>query len=59
MPIKLKDVSIMIDRYLELIESITSYLATGGLWNPELAEHLAVRDLLIDCRKALQDAVNE
>ena len=34
-------------------ERITAYLATGGLFNPELARHDTVRDLLIDCRAAL------
>ena len=29
---------------------ITHYLASGGLFNPELMEHEKVRDLLIDCR---------
>jgi hypothetical protein len=33
-----------------LIARITGYLSTGGLFNPELAQHDAVRDLLIDCR---------
>ena len=32
---------------------ITQYLKSGGLFNPELATHDAVRDLLIDCRKEL------
>ena len=32
---------------------ITAYLSGGGLFNPELANHEAVRDLLIDCRAAL------
>lgn len=36
-----------------LAERITAYLSEGGLFNPELAEHAAVRDLLIDCRAAL------
>lgn len=36
-----------------LIESITAYLSGGGLFNPELADHDAVRDLLIECRAAL------
>ena len=38
----------------ELIEKITEYLCLGGLFNPELANHLAVRDLLIECREALK-----
>jgi len=36
-----------------LPDRITSYLATGGLFNPELAKHDVVRDLLIECRAAL------
>ncbi len=34
-------------------DRITEYLASGGLFNPELANHEAVRDLLIDARDAL------
>jgi hypothetical protein len=34
-------------------ERITAYLVGGGLFNPELANHTAVRDLLIECRDAL------
>lgn len=37
----------------ELIARITAYLSEGGLFNPELANHDNVRDLLIDCRAAL------
>lgn len=37
----------------QCIERITDYLMSGGLWNPELAIHDNVRDLLIDCRKEL------
>jgi hypothetical protein len=37
----------------ELVERITEYLTLGGLFNPEMADHNAVRDLLIDCRAAL------
>lgn len=36
-----------------LLARISAYLMGGGLWNPELANHDAVRDLLIDCRDAL------
>ena len=39
----------------ELISRITAYLSGGGLFNPELAIHDAVRDLLIDCRTALSE----
>jgi hypothetical protein len=41
-----------------LIDRITDYLAMGGLFNPELADHLTVRDLLIDCRSALNGRTN-
>ena len=37
----------------EVIDRITAYLTGGGLFNPELANHDAVRDLLIDARDAL------
>ena len=40
---------------LWLAQRITDYLAGGGLYNPELADHGAVRDLLIDCREALAE----
>lgn len=36
-----------------LAARITEYLSLGGLFNPEMANHDAVRDLLIDCRAAL------
>jgi hypothetical protein len=39
----------------ELIDRITAYLFNGGLFNPELANHNAVRDLLIDCREVLNE----
>ena len=34
-------------------ERITAYLINGGVFNPELADHRAVRDLLIDARAEL------
>jgi hypothetical protein len=37
----------------DLINRITYYLSSGGLFNPELADHLAVRNLLMECRDAL------
>jgi hypothetical protein len=36
-----------------LINQIQAYLSNGGLFNPELADHLAVRNLLMECREAL------
>lgn len=35
-------------------DRISAYLSGGGLWNPELANHDAVRDLLIDARAEVQ-----
>jgi len=37
----------------DLISRITYHLSSGGLFNPELADHLAVRNLLMECREAL------
>ena len=37
----------------DLVVQITLYLSNGGLFNPELANHVAVRDLLIQCKEAL------
>ena len=36
-----------------LIDRITYHLSSGGLFNPELADHIAVRNLLMECREAL------
>lgn len=33
---------------------ITDYLFSGGMWNPELAKHERVRDLLIDARDVIE-----
>jgi uncharacterized protein YgfB (UPF0149 family) len=38
------------DGMSEITERCNVYLLGGGLWNPELASHDAVRDLIIDCR---------
>lgn len=43
----------------DIVERITAYLAGGGLFNPELANHDAVRDLLIDARAALEGATEK
>jgi hypothetical protein len=40
----------------ELSERITNYLASGGLWNPDLMDHDKVRQLLMDCRTHLDSA---
>jgi len=34
----------------DVVSRITEYLDSGGLWNPELADHAAVRDLILDAR---------
>jgi hypothetical protein len=44
------------ERRARLCDEITGYLATGGLFNPEMANHDAVRAMLIECRDALRDA---
>jgi hypothetical protein len=38
----------------DLCARITEYLCAGGLVNPELMDHKAVRDLLVDIRDALR-----
>lgn len=45
----------MNERVNEIINAITAYLCGGGLFNPELADHIAVRDLLIECREVLHE----
>lgn len=44
----------MNDNIRGLIERITEYLSLGGLFNPELMDHAALRDLLIDVRASLK-----
>lgn len=38
----------------EILWRIENYLALGGLFNPEAMEHDKVRDLIMDCRKAIE-----
>jgi hypothetical protein len=38
-----------------VLARIKAYLTTGGAFNPELADHVAVRDLLIDCRDVMME----
>ena len=45
----------MSEQIKELSDRITEYLFNGGLFNPELADHVAVRDLLIECREVLNE----
>jgi hypothetical protein len=39
-------------------QRITEYLSMGGLWNPELADHRAVSNLLQDARDAIDSALS-
>ena len=45
----------MTEKAKHLVDRITEYLSAGGLFNPELMEHQKVRDLLIECREALNE----
>lgn len=36
-----------------LEERVQDYLSNGGLFNPEMMEHIKVRDLIMDLAKAL------
>lgn len=42
-----------------ILQRIHAYLAMGGLFNPELANHDRVRELIMDCRSALTAANNK
>ena len=37
-----------------IVERANDYLTLGGLFNPELANHMAVRDLIIDARDEIK-----
>lgn len=37
-----------------ILERIQSYLNNGGFFNPELMDHEAVRDLILDIRDHLE-----
>lgn len=41
------------EKVVEAKQEITDYLSSGGLFNPELANHNEVRDLLIELRTLL------
>lgn len=41
--------------YDELVQRCTDYLTGGGLFNPELANHQAVSELVRDCRDKLSE----
>lgn len=38
----------------DMLARITEYLGNGGLFNPELMDHNAVRDLVIGCRDEIE-----
>jgi len=42
----------------DIVDRITDYLSVGGFFNPEMMDHDKVRDLLIDCRAALDRTKN-
>ena len=39
---------------MDIVERCFNYLSSGGLFNPEFADHDAVRDLVIDCRDEIE-----
>lgn len=44
----------------EVLDRISSYLAGGGVFNPELANHAAVRDLIVMCGNRIRaDAIEK
>lgn len=49
----------MTNELIALADRATTYLAHGGLFNPELAEHGAVRDLILDCRDMLREMLEQ
>lgn len=44
-----------VDQTQYVVHQITEYLSGGGLFNPELADHDSVRDLLITIRDLLMN----
>jgi len=44
----------MTEKQQELIQRITEYLASGGLFNPEVMNHDQIRALLLDVRYFLE-----
>jgi hypothetical protein len=42
-----------------VVEKIEQYLSNGGLFNPELMDHQAVRDMIIEARDVISDMVRE
>jgi hypothetical protein len=47
------------DSKTDVINRIKDYLLSGGMWNPELAIHDNVRDLIIDCRTEIENLQRE
>ena len=45
--------------YAELLSRLNTYFACGGMFNPELADHVAVRGLLFDCRIKIRTLLAE
>ena len=43
----------------EIPRRVTEYLSNGGLFNPELMDHEAVRNILIDARDVIEIAARE
>jgi bacterioferritin-associated ferredoxin len=41
----------------DILMRIREYISHGGLFNPDLMDHDKVRDLVVDCRGAIQAAV--
>ena len=39
---------------MDIVERCSNYLSSGGLFNPEFADHDAVRDLVINCRDEIE-----
>lgn len=42
-------------RRSQISERITDYLSSGGLFNPELMDHQAVRDLMLMAREEIDE----
>ena len=40
-------------------QRVSHYLSTGGLWNPEMADHDEVRHMLIDARDVIEMLLRE
>jgi hypothetical protein len=45
--------------FRQVPERVSHYLSTGGLWNPELADHDEVRNMLIDARDVIEMLIRE